>query len=82
MKGINMFKNHKLEIRLAKDAQQESVEDQTPLITKDEILDISKKVVKYVVGGVLIILASAAAIDTAKFGAMTAIDNRSNREED
>jgi hypothetical protein len=77
-----MFKNHKLEIRLAKDKQQESAEEKTPTITKDEIIDLSKKAVKYVVGGVLIIIASAAVIDTAKFGAMTAIENRSNKEED
>jgi hypothetical protein len=82
MKGTKLFKNHKLEIRLAKDAQQESVEEKTPIITKDELIEISKKSVKYVVGGVLIILASAAAIDTAKFGAMTAIENRSNKDED
>jgi len=77
-----MFKNHKLEIRLAKDKQQESAEEKAPAITKDEIIDLSKKAVKYVVGGVLIIIASAAVIDTAKFGAMTAIENRSNKEED
>jgi hypothetical protein len=82
MKGIKMLKNHKLEIRLAKDKQQESLEEKTPFITKDEIIDLSKKTVKYVVGGVLIVLASAAVIDTAKFGAMTAIEKRSNKEED
>ena len=77
-----MFKNHKLEIRLAKDAKTETVEEKDPIITKDEIIDLSKKAVKYVVGGVLIILASAAAIDTAKFAAMSAIENRSDSEED
>jgi hypothetical protein len=77
-----MFNNHKLEIRLAKDKQQDVEVEKNPIITKDEIIDLSKKAVKYVVGGVLIILASAAVIDTAKFGAMTAIENRSNQEED
>ena len=77
-----MFKNHKLEIRLAKDAKTEAEVAKEPIITKDEIIDLSKKAVKYVVGGVLIILASAAAIDTAKFAAMTAIENRSDSEED
>lgn len=77
-----MFKNHKLEIRLAKDAQLENVDEKTPIITKDEIIDLSKKAVKYVVGGVLIVLASAAAIDTAKFAAMTAIENHSDKDED
>lgn len=76
-----MFNNHKLELRLKKDAAETAVEKE-PIITKDELIEISKKSVKYVVGGILIILASAAAIDTAKFGAMSAIDNHYNQDED
>ncbi len=76
-----MFKNHKFEIRLKKDTDN-GVNEVTPSITKEEVLAISKNVVKYVVGGALLILAGAAVIDTAKYGAMTAIENKSNKEED
>lgn len=76
-----MLKNRKLEIRLAKDVAPEIEGEKAPAITKDEIIDLSKKAVKYVVGGVLLVLASAAVIDTAKFGAMSAIENYFDTEE-
>jgi hypothetical protein len=76
-----MFKKHKLEIRLKKDGVESEV-DQTPKITKEDVIHVTKKVLRHAVGGILIVLAGAAVIDTAKFGAMTAIDNKSNKEED
>jgi hypothetical protein len=75
-----MFKNHKLEIRLKKDAKETETENSTPSITKEDLVEITTKVGKVVIGGVLIVLASAAALDTAKFGAMTAIEDRSSRK--
>lgn len=75
-----MFKNHKLEIRLKKDQTQDSMVDATPSITKEDIIHISKNVGKIVVGGILVVLASGAAIDTAKFAAMTGIEARSARK--
>lgn len=75
-----MFKNHKLEIRLKKDQTQDSLVDATPALTKEDIIHISKNVAKIVVGGVLVVLASGAALDTAKYAAMTGIENRSSRK--
>jgi hypothetical protein len=75
-----MFKNHKLELRLTKDRKSEDLVDATPSITKEDVIHISKNVVKYVVGGVLIVLAAGAALDTAKYAAMTGIENRSPKE--
>lgn len=77
---MNILKNRKLEIRVKNDTPELEVEKE-PIITKDELIDLSKRAVKYVVGGVLIILASAAAVDTAKFAAMSAIDNHYNNED-
>ena len=76
-----MFKNHKLEIRVKKDTTEDGVVETTPSITKEEIFAIGKQLVKYVVGGALIVLAGSAVIDTAKFGAMTAIENHSDKED-
>jgi len=75
-----MFKNHKLEIRLKKDRTEDGMVDVTPSITKEDILEISKTVVKYVAVGALTVLAASAALDTAKFAAMTGIENRSKKE--
>lgn len=75
-----MFKNHKLEIRLKKDQQSEGLVDATPSITKEDIIHIAKKVSKVVVAGVLVVLVSDAALDTAKHAAKSGIDNRSNRK--
>jgi hypothetical protein len=75
-----MFKNHKLEIRLKKDQQTEGLVDATPSITKEDIIHIAKKVSKVVVAGVLVVLVSDAALDTAKHAAKSGIDNRSNRK--
>jgi hypothetical protein len=77
-----MFNNRKLEIRLKKDTTDNGVYEETPSITKEEVLAISKSIVKYVVGGALLILAGAAVLDTAKYGAMTAIENKSQKEDD
>jgi hypothetical protein len=74
-----MFKNHKLELRIKKDANNGEL-DTTPSITKEDIVHIATKVGKVVIGGVLVVLASAAALDTAKYGAMTAIEDRSARK--
>jgi hypothetical protein len=76
-----MFKNHKLELRVTKNRPEDGMVDATPSITKEDVLHISKNVAKYVVGGVLIVLASAAALDTAKYAAMTGIENRSSKKE-
>jgi len=76
-----MFKNHKLEIRLKKDATEDGLVDATPSVTKEDILAISKIVVKHVAGAVLVVLAASAAIDTAKFAAMTAIEDRSEKDD-
>jgi hypothetical protein len=78
----NMLNNLKLEMRLKKDRPEDNLVDVTPSVTKEDILAISKNVVKYVAGAALIILAGSAVIDTAKYGAMTAIENRSNKEDD
>jgi hypothetical protein len=75
-----MFKNHKLEIRLKKDQTQDGIVDVTPSITKEDIIHISKNVAKIVVAGALVVLTSSAAIDTAKYAAMTGIENRSSRK--
>lgn len=77
-----MFKNHAIVLRLKKDAPEDGAVEATPSITKEDILHISKSVVKYVVGGVLLVLATSAVLDTGKYAAMTGIENRSNKEED
>jgi hypothetical protein len=74
-----MFKNHKLELRIKKDANNGEL-DTTPSITKEDLIQIAMKVGKLAIGGVVIVLASAAALDTAKYGAMTAIEDRSARK--
>lgn len=79
---MNILKNRKLEIRIAKDGVVETETEKEPIITKDELIDLSKRAVKYVVGGVLIVLASAAAIDTAKYAAMSAIENHYDQEDE
>jgi fructose-1-phosphate kinase PfkB-like protein len=75
------FKNHKIELRLTKDAKSDAMVDATPSITKEDVIHISKKVVRYVAGGVLIVLAGSAVIDTAKYSAMTGIEDRSARKQ-
>ena len=75
-----MLKNHKLEIRLKKDRTEDGMVDVTPSVTKEDILEISKTVVRYVAIGALTVLAASAALDTAKYAAMTGIDNRSSKE--
>lgn len=78
-----MFKNHKLELKLVKNQPSNGLVDATPSVTKEDIIHISKNVVRYVAGGVLIVLAASAALDTAKYAAMTGIENRSsNKSED
>lgn len=77
-----MFKNHMLVLRLKKDLPEDGLVDATPSITKEEILHISKKVIRHVVGGVVFVLATAAVLDTSKYAIMTGIENRSNKEED
>jgi hypothetical protein len=76
-----MFKNHKLELKLVKDRKTEAgLVDATPAITKEDVIHIAKNVGRIVVAGVLVVLVSDAAIDTAKHAAKTGIDNRSNRK--
>jgi fructose-1-phosphate kinase PfkB-like protein len=74
-----MFKNHKLELRLTKDAKSDAMVDATPSVTKEDLIHISKNVVRFVAGGVLVVLAGSAVIDTAKYSAMTGIEDRSAR---
>lgn len=74
-----MLKNHKLELRLKKDTNEGEVV-QGPSITKEDIVHIATKVGKLVVAGVLIVLTSEAVLDTAKHGAKTAINDRSDRK--
>lgn len=81
MKGHTMFKNSKLEIRLKKDTEDGAV-DTTPSITKEDILLISKKVVKYVAAGVVLVLATSAVLDTGKYAVMCGIENKSKNEEE
>jgi len=77
-----MFKNHKIELRLKKDTEAGMV-DTTPSITKDEILEISKKTVKYVVGGILLVLATSAVLETGKYAAACGIEAKyQDKEED
>lgn len=76
-----MFKNHKLEIRLKKDRTEDGMVDVTPSVTKEDIIHISKNVVRYVAIGALTVLAASAALDTAKYAAMTGIENRSSKKE-
>jgi hypothetical protein len=76
-----MFNNHKIELRLKKDTE-DGVVDRTPSITKDELIEISKKTVKYVVGGILLVLATSAVLDTGKYAVMCGIENKSDKEED
>jgi hypothetical protein len=74
-----MFNNRKIEIRLKKDGNESTVEKE-PLFTKEEVVHYATTAGKMVIGGILIVLAGAATIDTAKFGAMTAIEDRSHRK--
>lgn len=77
-----MFKNHKLEMKLVKNSNQEDLVDATPSITKEDVIHIAKNVARFVVGGVLITLAASAAIDTAQYAAMTRIDRNHKELED
>jgi hypothetical protein len=77
-----MFKNHKLELKLVKDNQTNGLVDATPSVTKEDVIHISKTVVKYLAGAALIVLASSAVIDTAQYAAMTKIDNNRKKSED
>jgi hypothetical protein len=74
-----MFKNHKLEVKLVKDSKVETAEA-TPSITKEEIIATSKTILKYAIGGALVILAASAVKDVATYNAMTRIDNRYQKE--
>ena len=76
-----MFKNHKLELRLTKDAKSDAMVDATPSVTKEDLIHISKNVVRFVAGGVLVVLAGSAVLDTAKYAAMTGIENRSAKKQ-
>lgn len=77
-----MFKKHKLEIKLVKNRDDESLIDATPSINKEDVLHVAKQVVKYVVGGVLIGMTAAASLDTAKFAAMSKIEHKYDKSED
>lgn len=76
-----MFKDRKIELRLKKDRGDGEVE-QTPSITKEDVLHIAKKVTRHIVGGILVILTYRAVLDTATFGAMTAIENKSQTKDE
>jgi hypothetical protein len=75
-----MFKNHKLELKLVKNRNQDELVDATPSVTKEDIVHIAKNVAKFVIGGVLITMAAGAALDTAQYAAMTRIDKKNSRE--
>lgn len=75
-----MFKNHKLEVKLVKNRQNETV-DTTPAFTKEDVIETSKTVLKYIVGGALIVIAAGAVADTAQYAAMTRIDRKNQKED-
>lgn len=75
-----MFKNHKLEVKLVKDNKVETY-DAKPSITKEEIIETSKTILKYAIGGALVILAASAVKDVATYNAMTRIDRKAELED-
>lgn len=76
-----MFKNRKVELRFVKDTPSDGLVDVTPSFTKEDVIHISKNVARYVAGGVLLVLAGSAVLDTAKYAAMTGIENRSAKKQ-
>lgn len=70
----------KVEVRLVKNTGPEGQVDSTPSITKEDVIHVTKNVVKFVAAAVLIGMASKAVLEMAQYATMTAIDNKNPRE--
>lgn len=70
----------KVEVRLVKNTGPEGQVVSAPSITKEDVIHVTKNVVKFVAAAVLIGMASKAVLDTAQYATMTAIDNKNPRE--
>lgn len=66
----------KVEVRLVKTNSQEGPVDTTPSITKEDVIHVTKNVVKFVAAAVLIGMASKAVLETAQYSAMSRTDHK------